>query len=251
MAKRFDDKVVLIVGGTGGIGLASARKFCAEGAKLAIAGRRTDAGAAVVAELEEMGGKAVFIQADVSSTESVADMVSASVEAFGRIDVAFNNAGWLSAMVPIAEVSESEWQKMLDIKLSGVWRGMKYQIPQMVKQGGGVIINMAGNWGLVGAANFSTYCAAAHGIMGLTKSAALEYIGSGIRVNAICPGAVDAPMMDRIAGGVDEIKYGVGETLGIGRICTAEEVAGSVLFLASEDASYVNGTALVLDGGGG
>lgn len=246
--QRFENRVVLIIGGNSGIGLATAKLFADEGAKLVIAGRDVEAGNAAVGSLPS-SSEARFVKTDVRVTDSVAQLVDETVKVFGRIDVAFNNAGWESAMLPLADTSETDWHKMIDIKLNGVWRGMKYQLPQMVKQGGGVIINMSGNWGLVGAANFSAYCAAAHGVMGVTKAAALEYISAGIRVNAVCPGAVDTAIFDRIVGMSEEIKKAVGEGFAIGRICTPEEVAKTVVFLASDDASYINGVGLVMDGG--
>lgn len=176
-------------------------------------------------------------------------MAQKSVQAFGRIDIAFNNAGWEGVPAKTADIEEEHWQRMLDIKLTGVWRCMKFELQQMQQQGQGVIVNMAGNWGLVGFAQYGAYCAAAHGIMGLTRTAALEYAAEGIRVNAVCPGAVDTPLLDRIFGGDQEIKNGFGASLPLGRIATPEEIADAVLWLSSDASSYVNGHGLELTGG--
>ena len=140
--------------------------------------------------------------------------------------------------------------EMIDTKLNGVWRGMKCQIPAILEAGGGSIVNMAGNWGLIGFPTYAAYCAAAHGVMGLTKAAAMEYVGAGIRINAVCPGAVDAPILDRMTGGNAEIKNSFAQQLPVGRLCSQEDIAEAVLWLASDAASYVNGVGLVLDGGG-
>ena len=194
--------------------------------------------------------EARFIKTDVRTTDSVAQLVDDTVKVFGRIDVAFNNAGWEGTGSATADTSESDWQRMIDIKLNGVWRGVREQIPAMLKGGGGSIVNMAGNWGLVGFPNYASYCAAAHGILGLTKAAALEYAGQGIRINAVCPGAVDAPLLERMVGGDASIKAAFAAELPAGRLATEEDVAEAVLWLASDAAAYVNGTSIVLDGGG-
>jgi NAD(P)-dependent dehydrogenase (short-subunit alcohol dehydrogenase family) len=250
MGERFRDKVAVVIGGTSGIGRATAERFADEGAAVVIAGRSTEAGAAVAADIEQRGGSARFIAADVTESDALAAVVAGAREAYGRIDCAFNNAGWLAPAVNTGDVLEADWLNMIDVKLNGVWRSMKAEIPAMLEGGGGAIVNMAGNWGLVGFPKYASYCAAAHGIMGLTRAAALEYARAGLRINAVCPGAVDAPMLDRIVGGNEAIKQGFGEGLAIGRLCTAEEVAEAVLWLCSDAASYVNGHALVLDGGG-
>ena len=152
-------------------------------------------------------------------------------------------------MFKVRPIEEADWQRMLDIKLTGLWRCMKFELKQMLVQGNGSIVNMSGNWGLVGFPEYGAYCAAAHGIMGITKAAALEYVGDGIRVNAVCPGAVDTPLLDRIFGGNEEIKNGFGEQLPMGRLATAEEIAEAVIWLSSDAASYVNGHGLELTGG--
>lgn len=243
----MSDKVALVVGGTSGIGLAVATKFRAAGYQTVISGRSEENGKAN-AEANDLH----FIRCDVQQTQSVNALVNEVVARFGRLDCAFNNAGWEGPAVPTAEIDEADWQKMIDTKLSGIWRCMAAELKQFQAQSDskGAIVNMAGNWGLVGFPNFSSYCAAAHGIMGVTKAAAMEYAKSGIRINAVCPGAVDAPMLDRMVGGSEEIKQSFGEQLSIGRICQPEEIADVVLWLCSDAASYVNGVGLTLDGGG-
>ncbi len=249
-APRFKDKVALVIGGTSGIGRTTAVQFAVEGANVMIGGRNAENGARVVEELNAAGRDGHFIQTDVCSLDQVEAIVTATVDRFGRLDCAFNNAGWEGSATATAETSEAEWQRMIDVKLTGAWRGVRAQIRAMLNQGGGAIVNMAGNWGRIGFPNYASYCAAAHGIMGLTKAAALEYAGRGIRINAVCPAAVDAPMLDRMAGGDEAVKRSFAEQFPIGRMCSQADVARAVLWLASDDAAYVNGTGLVLDGGG-
>ncbi len=242
--------VALVVGGSTGIGRAAALAFAQAGARVAIAGRDPERGRDALAALRQAGADATFVAADVCDTGSVDAAVAAVVERWGRLDCAFNNAGWEGRAGPVEALSETDWSRMIDLKLGGVWRGLRAQIAQMRTQGGGAIVNMAGSWGLVGFPHFASYCAAAHGIVGLTRAVALEVAGAGIRVNAVCPGAVDAPMLDRMVECSEEAKQRFGDQLAIGRICTPEEVAAAVLWLCSPDASYVNGAALPLDGGG-
>ena len=247
---RFTNQVALILGGTSGIGRAAALRFAAEGAAVVIGGRNVGNGEDISEEICEAGGDALFARTDVGSLEQVQAIVATTLERFGRLDCAFNNAGWEGTGSATADTSESDWQRMIDIKLNGVWRGVREQIPAMLKGGGGSIVNMAGNWGLVGFPNYASYCAAAHGILGLTKAAALEYAGQGIRINAVCPGAVDAPLLERMVGGDASIKAAFAAELPAGRLATEEDVAEAVLWLASDAAAYVNGTSIVLDGGG-
>ncbi|MGE4616291.1 MAG: SDR family oxidoreductase [Gammaproteobacteria bacterium] len=247
---RFTNRVALILGGTSGIGRAAALRFAAEGAAVVIGGRNVGNGEDISEEICGAGGDALFARTDVGSLEQVQAIVATTLERFGRLDCAFNNAGWEGTGSATADTSESDWQRMIDIKLNGVWRGVREQIPAMLKGGGGSIVNMAGNWGLVGFPNYASYCAAAHGILGLTKAAALEYAGQGIRINAVCPGAVDAPLLERMVGGDASIKAAFAAELPAGRLATEEDVAEAVLWLASDAAAYVNGTSIVLDGGG-
>ena len=249
MPTDLENKHVLIVGGTGSIGSATAVAFAKLGCKIIIAGRNESAGKVVIEKIVDTGSEGVYIKCDLSDAASVDNLATQAVAAYGAIDIAFNNAGWEGVAARTADIDEADWQKMLDIKLTGVWRCMKFELKQMLEQQGGAIINMAGNWGLIGFPEYGAYCAAAHGVMGITKAAALEYVREGIRVNAVCPGAVDTPLLDRIFGGNEEIKKGFGEQLPIGRLATAEEIANAVVWLSSDSASYVNGHGLQLTGG--
>ncbi len=249
MMTDLKNKVVLIVGGTGSIGSATAVAFARQGCKIIIAGRNNDAAEKVLDSISEAGSEGVFIQTDLSDPSSINKLAEEAVTTYDTLDIAFNNAGWEGVAAKTADIDEADWQKMLDIKLSGVWRCMKFELQHMQDHGGGNIINMAGNWGLIGFAQYGAYCAAAHGVMGLTKTAALEYARDDIRVNAVCPGAVDTPLLDRIFDGNQEIKNAVSEQLPIGRIATPKEVANAVVWLSSDSASYVNGHGLELTGG--
>ena len=250
MVRRFQDKVVLVLGGTSGIGKTTALRFAREGAGVVIGGRNADNGNEVARSIRNGGGSGLFVQTDVADIDALQNIVAVAVKEFGGLNVAFNNAGLAGTANKTADESEADWLDMIDTKLNGVWRGMKYQIPAMLESGGGSIINMAGNWGLTSFPGYAAYCAAAHGVMGLTKAAAMEYAGAGIRINAVCPGAVDAPILDRMTGGDTEIKNSFARQLPIGRLCSQEDIAEAVLWLASDASAYVNGTGLALDGGG-
>ena len=250
VVKRFQDKTVLILGATSGIGRTTALQFAREGANVVIGGRNADGGNEVVRSIEAMDGNGLYVQTDVADLDALQNAVDTAVDSFGGLNVAFNNAGLAGTGNKTADESEADWLDMVDTKLNGVWRGMKCQIPAILESGGGAIVNMAGNWGLIGFPTYAAYCAAAHGVMGLTKAAAMEYVGAGIRINAICPGAVDAPILDRMAGGNEEIKNSFAQSLPVGRLCSQGDIAEAVLWLASDAASYVNGIGLVLDGGG-
>ena len=250
MNKRFQDKTALILGGGSGIGRTTALRFAEEGANVVIGGRDKVNGAGVVRAIEALGGSAVYTPTDVRDTDSVRNAVEATLSAFGKLHIAFNNAGLAGAGRKLAAEHDADWLNMIDTKLNGVWRGMKYQLPAILDAGGGAIINMAGSWGLVGFPNYAAYCAAAHGVMGLTKAAAMEYAGAGVRINAVCPGAVDAPILDRMTGDNEDVKNDFARQLPVGRLCSQDDVAAAVLWLASDDASYINGVGLTLDGGG-
>ena len=250
MVKRFHNKTVLILGGASGIGRTTALRFAQEGANVVIGGRNADNGNEVVRSIEAMDGNGLFVQTDVRDLDALRNAVDKTVAAFGGLNIAFNNAGLAGTGNKTADESEEDWSNMINTKLNGVWHGMKCQIPALLEARGGAIVNMAGNWGLVGFPGYAAYCAAAHGVMGLTKAAALEYAGVGVRINAVCPGAVDAPILDRMTGGNEEIKNSFAKQLPVGRLCSPEDVADAVLWLASDTASYVNGVGLVLDGGG-
>lgn len=248
-AAALAGKVVLIVGGTGAIGRATGLALARAGARVVLAGRDRAAADAALAAIHSEGGEACFVHADVTSEGDMARAVTTTLDRFGRLDGAFNNAGWEGVAAEIADIEEPDWTRMLDIKLGGVWRGMKHQLRHMAAQGGGAIVNMAGSWGLQGAPRYGAYSAAAHGIVGLTRTAALEYAGRGVRVNAVCPGAVDTPMLDRMFHGDRGAVGGYAASLPMGRLAQPEDVAAAVLWLVSDAATYATGQAIGLTGG--
>lgn len=249
---RFDDKVVLITGGTSGIGRATALLFAREGAKIAVAGRDEGRGQEVVAEITSEGGMAEFVRCDVRLVDDCRRAVETTVRAFGRLDVLFNNAGVYMANT-VVDCTEEEWDLTVDIGLKGTYLMSRFAIPAMVAQGGGAIVNNASGWGLVGGDRAAAYCAAKGGVVVLTKAMAIDHARQGIRVNCVCPGDVDTPMLpeDARRRGLAWEAYLAGAAQRpMGRIGRPEEVARAVLFLASEEASFITGAALPVDGGG-
>lgn len=245
---RFLNKVALITGGSSGIGQATAELFAREGAKVAIAARRVEEGQRVAERIRAAGGSAIFIRTDVSKAEDCRAAVAQTVEAFGRLDIAFNNAGITMLGKPLVDYEEAEWDRLMSINLKGVFLGMKYQIPEMLKAGGGAIVNTSSVFGLVGAKGIVAYQTAKHGLLGLTKAAALEYCDQNIRVNSVCPAATESEMLDHVLT-VPGVEDWFKATHPMGRFSKASEVAETVLFLASNAASYVTGAALTVDGG--
>ncbi|ELZ86084.1 3-oxoacyl-ACP reductase [Haloferax elongans ATCC BAA-1513] len=247
--KGISGKVALVTGAASGIGRSTAIRFAEEGAKVALSDVQVDAGQQVVREIEAEGGEAVFFEADVSKEADVAGLVERTVEEFGGLDFAHNNAGIEGTQSSIAEMSIEDFQRVIDINLTGVFLGLKYEIPRLVEQGGGAIVNTSSVAGMTGGANLSHYYAAKHGVIGLTRSAALEVASENIRVNAVLPGVIETPMIERFVGDDEEAKEGLLATEPIGRFGTPEEVAGAVVYLCSDDASYVTGHPMVVDGG--
>jgi NAD(P)-dependent dehydrogenase (short-subunit alcohol dehydrogenase family) len=245
----FNGKVALVTGGTSGIGRATAIAFAKAGAKVVLSGRREKEGLAVVEEIKKAGVVAHFIQADVAKEADVKRLVEQTVAKFGRLDAAFNNAGveWQGALT---EVTEADYRRIFDINVWGVLTSMKYEIPAMVKTGGGAIVNTSSIAGHVGMGGVSVYIAAKHAVEGLTKSAALEFARQGIRVTAVAPAGIDTDMADRFTGGADsDRKKAFGEMHPVGRIGRSEEVAAAVLYLASDEAKFTTGVSLPVDGG--
>ncbi|MDI1312447.1 SDR family oxidoreductase [Prosthecobacter sp.] len=249
MQTSFQNKVVLITGATSGIGKTSALAFAKAGAKVIVSGRREAEGQAVVTEIKAAGGEATFVKADVAVEADVEALVAKTVETYGRIDVAFNNAG-IELTGPIVDVVEADYRRTFDINVWGAITSMKHEIPVMLKQGGGVIINTSSVAGHVGMAGASVYVASKHAVEGLTKAAALEYAKQGIRVNAVAPAAIETDMMNRFTGGGNEEALAYMRSLHpVGRLGRSEEIANAVLFLASDAASFITGTSLNVDGG--
>ena len=248
MKTQFEGKCVLVTGAGSGIGRATALAFAAEGARLILADVDEPGGRATVAAAQEHGAEAEFVRADVSRAADCAAMVDRAVTRFGRLDVAFNNAGINITAAPIAEVDEEAWQRIVGVNLTGVFLCMKYEIAAMKRTGGGAIVNTASVGGLIGTAGVTAYCATKHGVVGLTKSAALDHIKDGIRINAICPGGTRTAMLAEWFKDPEVERTAVAGTP-IGRMADPAEIARTVLFLASDDASFMVGHALVADGG--
>lgn len=252
MAGLLKGKVALVTGGGSGIGRATAIIFAREGAQVVVADLNGEAADRVKDEIVERGGEATAIRADVSKEADAEAMVKAAVDAFGKLDVAFNNAGIEGLITPTHEYPYQDWQRIIAINLTGVWLGMRYQIPVMREQGGGAIVNTASILGLVGFEDTPAYTATKHGVIGLTKVAAIENAKHGIRVNAVCPGFIETPMvMERgVKAGRDPAMYEELKRLHpMGRLGKPEEIGEAVAWLASDKASFVTGHALVVDGG--
>ena len=249
MAGQLDGKVALITGAGSGIGRASALAFAREGAKVAVADIVVEGGEETVRMVKEAGGEAFFIKVDVANAAEVEAMVNAVVDTYGRIDCAYNNAGIEGRLASTDEYPEDVFDKVIDINLTGVWLCMKYELPHMLKQGGGAIVNTASGAGLIGVAGMSAYVASKHGVVGLTKTAALEYAKSGIRVNSVCPGLIQTPMVERITADQPQLGEALVAAEPVGRTGKPEEIAESVVWLSSDAASFVTGHAMSVDGG--
>jgi NAD(P)-dependent dehydrogenase (short-subunit alcohol dehydrogenase family) len=249
---RLQNQVALITGGTSGIGEATARLFAGEGAKVCITGRNSGRGTSAVAKMKASAGGAFFVQADVSVAADCRRAVDETLNAFGSLDILFNNAGVFYPQTAM-ECSEKEWDEQIDVNLKGTFLMSKFALPPMIAQGRGVIINNSSGWGLVGGDRAVAYCASKGGVVLMTKAMAIDHGRQGIRVNCICPGDVETPMLpaDAKMRGLKWEDYIAGcASRPLGRVGTVEEIAKAVLFLASDDSSFMTGTALVVDGGG-
>ena len=250
MAGNLNGKTALVTGGGSGIGRATSLAYAREGARVVVADVNVEGGEETVQQIKEAGGEAILVHADVAKPDDTQAMVDKAVEAFGSLDCAFNNAGisgrerWLTHEYP-----EEDWDRVTSINLKGVWLCMKAEIPQMQKQGGGVIVNTASVAGLVGIRGTAAYIAAKHGVAGLTKAAALEYADQGIRVNAVCPGYIRTPLVQGIFDTVEGYEDQVKSRHPVGRLGEPSEIAEAVLWLSSDAASFVTGHNMAVDGG--
>lgn len=246
---QLDGKIALITGGSSGIGRETAVLFAQHGARLAIADLNPDGGQETVQLIRDAGGTAVFIQTDVAQAAQVENMVNAVVGEYGRLNIAFNNAGIDGLPVRTADSSEEEYDRIMAVNAKGVWLCLKYEIQQMLRQGGGTIVNTASVAGLIGAHSMSAYAASKHAVVGLTKTAAVEYASKGIRVNAVCPAIIRTAMVERAFAHLPQLEQGAIQNNPSHRIGDPREVAEAVLWLASDAASFTTGATLTVDGG--
>ncbi len=247
-AGLVEGKIALVTGGASGIGRASALLFAREGAKVVVSDVDTEGGQETVRTIEKAGGEAEFRSADVSREEEVAALIQYCVDRFGRLDCAHNNAGITGAMGPLQQIELSDWQKVLDTNLTSVFLCMKYEIPQMVLQGGGTIVNTASGAGVIATPFLSPYCASKHAILGITKTAAVENAQTGIRINAVLPGSTDTPMLRASMGISPEVEKMIRSSVPSGRFGEPEEIAQAALWLSSDRSSYVSGHSMLVDG---
>lgn len=246
--KTLKDKVALITGAASGIGEATAKLFAAEGASVVVSDISEDKGIKVVDDIRKLGGNAIFVKTDTSKPDDHERLVKETVNAFGKLNIAVNNAGIGGASARTGEYPVDSWQKVIDINLSGVFYGMKYQLPEMVKAGSGSIVNIASILGQVGFENSPAYVASKHGVVGLTKGTALEYAKEKVRVNSIGPGFIYTGLVNEQTMGKEAISF-LEQKHAVGRLGTAEEVAELILFLASDKASFITGAYYPVDGG--
>ena len=250
MTRQLEGQAAIVTGGAAGIGRAAALAFAEQGAKVAICDLKRERGEELARAIGREGGSAIFVEADVSRPDEVEELISATVSAFGRLDCAFNNAGIEGQLAPTGECSEANFDRTIAVNLKGLWLCLRAEINQMLLQrGGGAIVNMSSVAGLVGFANLPAYVASKHGVVGLTKSAALEYAQKGIRVNAVCPGVIHTEMIDRVTGRDSAVEKQFVDLEPMGRMGTPREIADAAVWLCSSAASFVTGHALAVDGG--
>ena len=248
MQNSYTNKIVLVTGGTSGIGKTTAIAFADAGARVVLTGRREKEGLEVVAEIKKTGGTAAYIRTDVAKEADVVKAVDFVLSTHGRLDVAFNNAG-VEIVGPLDQVTEEQYRRTFDINVWGVLNAMKHEVAAMLKSGGGSIVNVSSIAGHIGLAQASIYVATKHAVEGLTKAVAVEFAKQGIRVNAVAPGAIDTEMVDRFAGKEGDVRNWLISQHPVGRLGTAEEIAAAVLYLTSDAAKFTTGTILAVDGG--
>ena len=245
----FDGKVVLVTGGSSGIGRVTALAFAHKNAFVIVSDINIEGGENTIKLIESEGGRALFIKTDVSQKSDVKALIKEIIEKFGRLDCAFNNAGIDNPPKILTKLREKTWDHVINVNLKGVWLCMKYEIPQMVKQGGGAIVNTSSTAGIDGQYGMSIYSASKHGVLGLTKSAAIEFASKNVRINAVCPGLIKTPILDPLFEYIPNFEERANEEHPIGRIGNPKEVANAVVWLCSQEASFITGHALTIDGG--
>jgi len=247
--KDFDGRVGLITGGGSGLGRAAARLLAERGARLVIADVDETGGAATVADCEAAGSEARFVRTDVTTERDVEAAVAAAVETWGSLDVAINNAGINGPTKPVADYTLDEWNHVIAVNLNGIFLGLRHEIPQMLTQGGGAIVNTSSGAGLVGFAALPAYVASKHAVLGLTKAAALAYVREGVRINAVCPGSTRTPLLEGFMSQAPGMEEAMAQSAPIGRLARPEEIAEAMVWLCSDAASFVVGHAFSVDGG--
>jgi len=246
---KMDGKVALVTGASSGIGRDTAILFAKEGAKVVVSDVAVEGGEETVIMIKDAGGDAIFVKADISNAAEVEAMINKTVETYGSVDCAANNAGVEVMPTPTADCTEEDFDLAIRVNLKGTFLCMKYEIQQMLKQGGGAIVNTSSMAGMVGVAAMPAYVASKHGIIGLTRTAALDYGTAGIRVNAVCPGATRTPMIEQVISAMPELGQQMNENHPIGRIAEPPEIAASIVWLCSDAASFITGHPMAVDGG--
>lgn len=249
MYPELKGKVVIVTGAASGIGKAAARAFAGEGARLMICDVQDDLGRKLAEDIRQEDQDCIYLHCDISKPAEVQNLVDQTLKEYGQLDIAYNNAGVEGDMANLADSTGDNFDRVIGINLKGVWACMKYEIPAMLKNGKGVIVNCSSIAGVVGSKGIPAYVASKHGVIGLTKNAALEYANKNIRVNAVCPAGVKTPMLERFIGGNEEVAQQMDKMHPIGRAAKPEEIADAVLYLCSDRASFITGTELLVDGG--